>query len=65
MTMCPLGIMSTPLVISMTVKVRYMTLRALIRSDTQPPSGRSSEAGKMNVAVSRAAVHRSTPKLST
>jgi len=63
--MCPLGIIRMPVVASMIAKHRYITFRAPIRSHTQPPSGRSSEAGKMNVAVSSAAVYRSTPKLST
>ena len=37
-----------------------MAVRAPQRSETQPPSGRSREAGKMKVVVRRAAVPRST-----
>ncbi len=54
--MWPLGIIRMPVVTSISAKVAYITLRAPIRSEIQPPSGRSSEAGKMNTAVSRAAV---------
>ena len=54
--MCPFGIIRMPLVTSITAKVAYITLRAPIRSEIQPPTGRSSDAGKMNTAVSSAAV---------
>ena len=40
----------------MTPKVQYMTRRAPKRSLNQPPTGRSSEAGKMKVVVSSAAL---------
>ena len=42
-----------------------MTFRAPRRSLIVPPTGRMSEAGKMKVAVSRAAVAVSTPNVST
>ena len=42
----------------MVVKVQYMTRRAPTRSLIQPPRGRSSEAGKMKVAVSSAPCDR-------
>ena len=63
--MKPLGIIRMPLVSSIRPNVRYMTLRAPHRSLIHPPTGRNSEAGKMNVAVSRPATVRLTPKLST
>ncbi|OLT40147.1 hypothetical protein BJF86_04865 [Serinicoccus sp. CNJ-927] len=61
MTTWPLGIMRTPEVASMTKKVPYIARRAPQRSENQPPTGRSSEAGKMNTAVSRPAAARETP----
>ena len=54
-TMWPPGIDRNSGVDSITPKVQYIARRAPQRSESQPPTGRSSDAGKMNVAVSRAA----------
>ncbi len=64
-TMCPLGIDSTRVTTIITAKVQYIARRAPNRSENHPPTGRSSEAGKMKVAVSSAALPRLTLKLST
>ena len=58
--MKPLGIMRIPVVTSIRPKVQYMMRRAPTLSDIQPPSGRSSDAGKMNSAVRRPACHSGT-----
>ena len=55
MTRWPLGIIRMPVVTVITAKVQYMTRRAPQRSENQPPTGRSRDAGKMNVALSSAA----------
>ena len=60
MVMKPLGIMRTPLASSMIPNVQYMIRRAPTLSDSQPPSGRSRDAGKMNSAVSSPACHSGT-----
>lgn len=49
----------------MIANVAYIARRAPQRSDSQPPTGRSNEAGKMKLADNRPAVVRSTPKFLT
>jgi len=65
MTMYPSGIMRMPEVRSISPNARYITRRAPHRSASQPPSGRSSEAGKMKTAVRKPAVASETSKLVT
>ena len=65
MVMCPLGIIKKPVLSIIRANVQYMTRRAPKRSENQPPTGRSREAGKMKVAVSSAAVRNSMSKFST